>query len=404
MTGTESRPKRIFFVVGEASGDRLGASLAAALTQAHGDTVKFEGLGGDGLAEHGVTSLFDVEDIAVMGLGPVIARLPTIFRRLRQTSDAIIASRPDLVILIDSPDFTHRVAKRVRKLAPDIPIVGWVSPSVWAWRPGRAKAMRSYMEHLLVLLPFEVDAHQRLAGPAATYVGHPLVDELQSLRPQTTGERPDLSSTQAPNILILPGSRSGEIARHMPILRQTIARTQGLFQDADLIPPCYILPTVPKHAAALQTMLEDWPVSVELVDSHDGKRAAMRQAHAAIAASGTVSLELALAGVPMVVVYKLDFLAHIFRSLVKVWTIVLPNLVLGRPVVREYVDEMARPEVLARALFALSTDTPDRLAQVQAFEELDALMQGTDGLSPAERARAVIDTFLFQDEQQKTGL
>ena len=138
-----STPKRVFFVVGEASGDQLGASLAAELRAQHGDKVSFEGLGAEALQAQGVKPLFDMEDIAVMGIAPVIARLPTVLKRIAQTADAIIRTRPDVVVLIDSPDFTHRVAKRVRKAAPDIPIIGWVSPSVWAWRPGRAAAMRS---------------------------------------------------------------------------------------------------------------------------------------------------------------------------------------------------------------------------------------------------------------------
>jgi lipid-A-disaccharide synthase len=395
MSATPQSPKRVFFVVGEASGDRLGASLAAELKAIHGDAVAFEGLGGEGLAEQGLTSLFDIEDIAVMGLAPVIARLPLILRRIRQTSDAIIASKPDLVVLIDSPDFTHRVAKRVRKAAPSIPIVGWVSPSVWAWRPGRAKAMRAYMDHLLVLLPFEVEAHKDLGGPPATYVGHPLIDELDSLRPQGPSERSQLG-TEPPTVMVMPGSRSGEITRHMPILRETLMRTNQLMADGDAMPPTYILPSVPKHAAMLAETVKDWPLEIEVVSEQAEKRAAMRKAHAAIVASGTATLELALAGIPMVVVYKLDFLAHLARRLVKVWTIILPNLVLGRPVVREYVDETARPEALARALVALATDTPERRAQVASFEELDEVMAGPDKETPAQRARRIVDRYLFK--------
>jgi lipid-A-disaccharide synthase len=395
MNTAEPDPKRVFFVVGEASGDRLGASLAAELKAAHGNGVVFEGLGGEGLAEQGVTSLFDIEDIAVMGLAPVVARLPTILRRIRQTSEAIIASKPDLVVLIDSPDFTHRVARRVRKAAPEVPIIGWVSPSVWAWRPGRAKAMRAYMDHLLVLLPFEVDAHNDLGGPPATYVGHPLIDELDSLRPQSRDERLPLGQGP-PTILVMPGSRGGEVARHVPVLRETLLRTNGLISERGAAQPRYVLPSVPKHAAGLSATVKEWPFPVDVVSDQAAKRAAMRRAHAAIVASGTATLELALAGIPMVVVYKLDFLALLFRRLVKVWTIILPNLVLGRPVVREYVDESARPEALARALAALATDTPERRAQIEAFKELDALMAGPDCATPAERARRIVDTFLFK--------
>ncbi len=390
-------PKRVFFIVGEASGDQLGASLAAELKSTHGDAVTFEGLGGEALQAQGLHSLFDIEDIAVMGLGPVIARLPTILSRIKRTADAIIASKPNLVVLIDSPDFTHRVARRVRSAAPDIPIIGWVSPSVWAWRPGRAKAMRSYMEHLLVLLPFEVDAHKRLSGPPATYVGHPLVNELGSLRPQVPGERAMLGDGAHPIALVLPGSRSGEISRHMPILKETLARTNALISDQGKPLPTYVLPAVSKHAASIRAQVSSWPVSVEVIEGQGEKRAAMRKAHAAIAASGTVTLELALAGIPMVVIYRLDGAARLFRRLIRVWTVILPNLVIGRPVVREYIDEMARPEALARALVSVVTDTPERRAQMEAFEELDALMLGPDETTPAQRARRVVDGFLLSN-------
>lgn len=400
MSAQESlKPKRIFFVIGEASGDRLGASLAKSLKEAHGSAVAFEGLAGEGLQAAGVTSLFDIEDIAVMGLGPVVARLPTIFRRLSDTVNAILASKPDLVVLIDSPDFTHRVAKRVRAKAPDIPIVGWVSPSVWAWRPGRAKAMASYVDHLLVLLPFEVEAHQQLGGPPATYVGHPLVDELESLRPQNADERPELDQKTSPTILVLPGSRSGEISRLMPVLKDTMVRTTAVLGPDTRLE--LIMPTVAKHKQSLQEQVADWPMPVAIVSDRKAKRAAFRKAHAAIAASGTVSLELALSGIPMVVVYRLDWLARLFKSLVKVWTIILPNLVLGRPVVREYVDDLARPEALARALVALATDTPERRAQIEAFAELDDIMRGPDEASPAERARAIVERFLFPHTVKK---
>ncbi|MBO6674397.1 MAG: lipid-A-disaccharide synthase [Rhizobiales bacterium] len=401
MTEPAADPKRVFFVVGEASGDRLGASLAAELRQGHGDAVTFEGLGGEGLAEQGLDSLFDIEDIAVMGLAPVVARLPTILRRIKQTADAIIASKPDVVVLIDSPDFTHRVAKRVRKATPEIPIIGWVSPSVWAWRQSRAATMRAYIDHLLVLLPFEVEAHSRLGGPPASYVGHPLIDELESLRPQSADERPALGEG-ATTVLVMPGSRGGEIARHLPVLRETLARANELMRQRGAPTPIYVLPSVPKHAAHITQFVKDWPVTITVVGDQEGKRAAMRRSHAAIVASGTATLEVALAGIPMVVLYKLDFLAHLFRRLVKVWTIILPNLVLGRPVVREYVDETARPEALARALVPLITDTPERRAQIEAFQELDALMAGPDDQSPAARARVVVDRFLSLDRTLKS--
>ena len=179
----------IWIVAGEESGDQLGAKLMRALKSQHDDKrLHFGGVGGHAMAHEGLTSLFPLEDIAVMGFSAVINRLPTILRRIRQTADAVVAARPDILIIIDSPDFTHRVAKAVRKRAPQIPIVDYVSPSVWAWRPGRAAKMRAYVDHLLALLPFEPEAHERLGGPPTTYVGHPLIERLDEIRP-AAGER-----------------------------------------------------------------------------------------------------------------------------------------------------------------------------------------------------------------------
>ena len=180
----DGKPLSIWIVSGEESGDQLGAKLMRSLkTKLGAERLRFGGVGGHAMEREGLKSLFPLEDIAVMGFSAVIARLPTILRRIRLTADAVVAARPDILIIIDSPDFTHRVAKAVRKRAPRIPIVDYVSPSVWAWRPGRAPKMRAYVDHLLALLPFEPEAHRRLGGPPTTYVGHPLIQRLDEIRP-----------------------------------------------------------------------------------------------------------------------------------------------------------------------------------------------------------------------------
>ena len=180
---------RVALVAGEHSGDQLGYKLMHALREARGGDVAFSGVGGEAMEAEGLKSLFPISDIAVMGVLPVLARLPSLIARIRETAAAIVAARPDALVIIDSPDFTHRVARRVRKALPALPIVDYVSPSVWAWRPGRAKAMRAYVDCVLALLPFEPEAYRRLKGPACVYVGHPLIERLDALRPSAEEAR-----------------------------------------------------------------------------------------------------------------------------------------------------------------------------------------------------------------------
>src|SRR5215212_7288470 len=200
------KPLTVWLIAGEESGDQLGAKLMPALKMLLGPTaVAFAGVGGEAMAAQGLRTLFPLSDIAVMGIGAVVARLPSIVQRVYRTVDTIVGGRPDAVVIIDSPEFTHAVAKRVRKRRPSLPIVNYVSPSVWAWRPGRARRMRPYVDHLLALLPFEPAAHQRLGGPITTYVGHPLIERLAELRPGP-GERRPLGEGPI-ELLVLPGSR-----------------------------------------------------------------------------------------------------------------------------------------------------------------------------------------------------
>jgi lipid-A-disaccharide synthase len=200
----------IFLVAGEESGDRLGAVLIAAIRRRH-PGARFSGVGGVQMAGQGVQSLFPLGDLAIIGFAAIPASLPKILQRIRESADAAIAAKPDVLVIIDSPEFTHRVARRVRARAPAIPIVDYVCPSVWAWRPGRARAMRTYVDHVLALLPFEPAAMRRLGGPPCTFVGHPLSEHVASVRPNAEEARRRVSDP--PLLLVLPGSRTGEIRR-----------------------------------------------------------------------------------------------------------------------------------------------------------------------------------------------
>jgi len=377
-------PLRIFLIAGEESGDQLGAKLMRALRARH-DGIAFEGVGGHAMEEEGLRSLFPLTDIAVMGITAVVARLPSIVQRVYRTVNAIVASRPDAVVIIDSPDFTHAVAKRVRRRLPSIPIINYVSPSVWAWRPGRAKKMCAYVNHVLALKPFEPEAHRRLGGPPCTYVGHPLIERLDTLRPGP-GERRGLEGEPA-NLLVLPGSRRSEISR----LMEPFGAALGLVQARSARPFAVTVPAVAHLADEIARGVERWPVPARVVREEEGKYAAFRSAQAALAASGTVTLELALSGVPMVVAYKVSKLEEQLKYFIKVPSIVLANLILGENVIPERVQWDCTPEKLAETLLPLLSDSPERRAQIEAFRRLDGLMH-VGAENPSEgAARIVLD-------------
>ncbi|MFD2251918.1 lipid-A-disaccharide synthase [Pseudochelatococcus lubricantis] len=379
------KPPHVFLVAGEVSGDHLGAGLMRALRDEAGD-VRFSGVGGAAMEGEGLQSLFSLSDIAVMGFVAVIARLRTIVARVHATVDAVVAARPDVLVVIDSPDFTHAVAKRVRKRMPDLPIVDYVSPSVWAWRPGRARKMRAYVDHLLALLPFEPEAHARLGGPPCSYVGHPLIERRDELRP-APGERPPLAQAERLNVLVLPGSRRSEVTRLLPVLGETLARVAA----ASTRPLRFVLPAVSHVAPLIREAVAQWPVQPEIVEGEAAKFAAFRQAHAALAASGTVTLELALSGVPMVVIYKVSPLEAQVRHFLTITTVTYANLILGEHAVPERLQWDCTPEKLTQTLLPLLDETPERQRQIEAFSRLETAM-AIDAESPsAKAARIVLD-------------
>lgn len=381
------RPLCVAIVAGEHSGDQLGFKLMRALRDALRGAISFQGVGGERMEAEGLRSLFPLSDIAVMGFVPVIRRLPLILRRIRQTADAVLLGAPDVLIIIDSPDFTHRVAKRVRARRPELPIVDYVSPSVWAWRPGRAPAMRPYVDHLLALLPFEPAAHERLGGPPCTYVGHPLIERLDELRPDAreTARR----NESPPVVVVLPGSRRSEISR----LSDDFGAALGLLVS-QVGPVDLVLPAVDHLAAEIEAKVASWPVKPRLVRGEAAKLAVFRQARAALAASGTVTLELALACVPMVVAYKVAPFETWLKYVVKVPSIVLPNLILGERIVPEFIQHDCTPQRLAEALGPLLAQGPGRSAQLAAYDRLDQLMRPKGDEEPSRRAAQIVLTLI----------
>ncbi len=363
------RDLTIVLVAGEESGDQLGAPLMRALKERTAGRVRFAGVGGREMAAEGLASLFPIDELAIIGFAAIPRRLPLILRRIRDTAALVVAVQPDALVIIDSPDFTHRVARRVRAMAPSIPILDYVSPSVWAWRPGRARAMRSYVDHVLALLPFEPQAHAQLGGPPCTYVGHPLQDQLAQLRPTPQEARRRLADP--PIVLVLPGSRSTEIRRLLLGFGRALA-----ILAAKSEPPDIVLPTLPHLYERVATGTADWPLRPRIVVDSKEKQAAFRVARAALAKSGTVTLELALAGVPMVTAYKVTWLEEIVMRLVSpLSSVILPNLILGENVIPEFLQRDCTPQNLGAALVPLMTESPQRRAQLDAFKRLDTVMR-----------------------------
>lgn len=379
-TGT---PRKFFLIATESSGDHLGAALMAELRQRFGADAQFVGIGGREMEGEGLATLFPIGDLAIVGLSAVARQLPMLLRRIREATAAVLQARPDILVIIDSPDFTHRVAKRVRKADPSIPIVDYVSPSVWAWRPGRAKAMARYVDHVLALLPFEPEEHRKLGGPACTYVGHPLIERLATLRPDV--QETERRQSPPPVLVLLPGSRRGEIRNHMAVFGETLAalKERGIVVDA-------VLPTLPHLSDMVREAAAQWPVVPRIVTGEAEKRAAFRSARAALAKSGTVTLELALAGVPMVTLYRGTAIeAWVARRVVRVPSIILANLVIGENVVPEFHQEECTAANLVPVLRDILGDTAARKRQLEAFAKLDKIMD-TGARSPSEIAADVV--------------
>jgi len=382
-----ARTPAIMLVCGEPSGDQLGAQLIAGLRSLAGDRVDITGVGGPAMAAQGLKSLFPLDATAVMGLREVVPRIPSILRRVREASNYALATRPDLVVCIDSPDFTHRIARRVKRLAPDILTVNYVAPQVWASRRYRARLMSHYFDLVLALLPFEVpffEAH----GLHAKFVGHPVIERSRLM---TGGEalRARLGiSKDAPLLAVLPGSRTSEVNLLLPVFRDTVARVAR--EIPNLV--C-LLPVVAHVAARVREGTLNWPAPIHLLEGDADKYAAFDAADVALAASGTVTTELALARTPMVVAYKLGWLTYgLMRPLIRVPYATLANILLGRAAVPEFIQSRCTPQALAGAVAGLLRDPAARERQVRDLEEATGDL-GRGGEAPSLRAARVLLDF-----------
>jgi lipid-A-disaccharide synthase len=378
-------PIRLAIVAGEESGDLLGADLVDAMARQSGRPVELLGVGGRHLEKRGLHSLFPSEEIALMGITAVVRDLPRLIGRIGSTARAISEAKPDCLVTIDSPEFSLRVANKVRALAPDIPVVHYVCPSVWAWRPGRAPAMKPYVDEVLCLLPFEPDALQKLGGPIGTFVGHRLTrdPDVQAAEASQAQRRPTNGAEKT--LLVLLGSRRSEISMLLEPFRETVSLLKDRGANLRLL-----MPTVPKLEAELRQRTASWPVRPEITSDAASKWRAFGEADAALAASGTVTLELALCGVPLVSCYRLDWISRRLNRLFTGWSASLPNLIADKMVVPEFINEFLRPTYVARYLESLLAPTAQRQWQLDGFNEIRLRMatERSAGEIAAERVLA----------------
>lgn len=391
----------IFLIAGEPSGDDLGAHLMAAIQELTGGQVRFAGIGGPAMAHQGLESLFPMAELSVMGLVEVLPRAPRLLRRIGETVAAIRQLRPHAVVTIDAPGFCFRVAARLKRAmkngATVPPIVHYVAPQVWAWRPGRARTLAKIVDHLLVLLPFEPPYFEKY-GLACTYVGHPAF-ESGVRSGDGAGLRAKLGIGADDSVLcLLPGSRSSEVSRLLPVFQETVARLLRELPRLRIV--CAAAAPV---AEQIRTEIATWPFAVHVADT-DERFDAMAASDVALAASGTVTLELAAAGVPMVVAYRLNpITAWLARRLVRVQYATLVNLVLGRGAIPELLLEDCYPESLARALLRLLRNDAERQRQRVAMAEALARL-GTGGTRPSMRAaKAVLGMIAAYHDQEKSN-
>jgi lipid-A-disaccharide synthase len=379
-------PLVLYLVAGEHSGDALGAKLMRAVTAAEPRGVRFAGVGGPLMEAEGLRSLFPLSDVAVMGPLAILKRLPVLIRRINEAAATGIATNPDAIVIIDSPEFTHPIARRIRKRLPGVPIIDYVSPSVWAWRPGRARRMRAYVDHVMALLPFEPGVHARLGGPACTYVGHPLIERQDEMaRADGAALVRELGLDPARRTLVvLPGSRRSEVERLMAPFGDAL----GLVA-ARAGPLNVVIPVVDHVRGLIEAALPAWPTGAHIVSGEARKLQAFRAAEAALAASGTVTLELALAGTPMVVAYRVDALAARLQFLVRTPHFALSNLVLDERAFPELMQDACTPERLADALTSLLIDAAARDRQRAALARVPGLMRVADG-TPSEAAARIV--------------
>jgi len=386
VTDAQTKQLNLMLVCGEPSGDALGAQLMAGLKQLAGDRIRFSGVGGLAMAREGLQSLYPLDATAVMGLREVVPAIPKILKRVNQAVEFAVRTKPDVVVVIDSPDFTHRVAQGIKQTDPSIRTVDYVAPQVWASRAYRARKMAQYFDLVLALFPFEVPFFEKY-GLRAAFVGHPVIERAAKIQGGAALRARLGIGADAPLLALLPGSRTSEIRFILPVFRDTMKILAGKIPGL-----VTVLPTVPHVAAKVRAATGRWPTPLHVVEGEADKYAAFDAADMALAASGTVTAELALAHTPMVVGYKVGGLTFFLsKFLMTVTHIALINILLQREAVPEFLQSRCTPENLAGAVETLFRDAAARTAQVEAMKDFGHRLGEGDEAPSLRAARVLLD-------------
>ncbi len=387
MTKTEDGHKNVHLtlVAGEPSGDVLGGQVMAELKAKSHHAISFTGVGGGHMQSQGLKSLFPMDEISLMGINQIIGKLPKLLRYMNQVVAHVLETRPDAIILIDSSGFNHPIAKRLKKRGYQGKIIKYVAPQVWASRPWRARSMARYIDHVLTLFPFEPEYFTK-EGMGATFVGHPIAE-----RPYQFGKGPAFRADHhipedAPLLCLLPGSRRSELKHMTPCFLEAVMLLHQKLPNLQLV-----VPTTERLKDEVTQRFAAVPLHSVIVSDEIDKFAAFDAANAALAASGSVSLELALAKTPMVIGYKVEALtAFIFKRLIYAPYITLVNILLNREAVPEFTQDDCVPDRLCKALYPLFADEERRNSQLARFEDVRTQLVRDDTSAADSTAQAIL--------------
>jgi len=369
----------IYIIAGEPSGDLLGARLMKALKEKTDGNIRFCGIGGPNMTAQGLNSLFDMSELSVMGLAEILPHIPKLLERIKQTVADVQAQQPDCLITIDAPGFTFRVAKKLK--GKGIPLIHYVAPSVWAWKPKRAKKIAQFLDHLMVLLPFEPPYFEKENLPT-TFVGHSVIESgLKDIDAAEFRQRHGIPQ-DVPLLCMLPGSRLSETSQMLPVYQEAISQLKSRFPSLRIV-----LPTVPNVAQSVKETVAQWGLPILVVEGEDEKFGAFNAADVALAASGTVSLELALAKTPSVITYRLKKLTHfVAKRLIKVKYASIVNLLHNQYVMPELLQNDCTPDNIVREVETILTQQSNQPTQRKKLEEAMHLLGQGETQKPSERA------------------